>query len=144
MNTRVNPHSVTLVIDSVAPSVNHYKEPVTIRTRNGPRKSYALTPEARLFRDLVCMAGRKVGSISPETKQEKTAVRYALYVTVYLGRGQRGDGDNFWKCIADSVVHAGIIHSDARVRRWHLDVEDCDRGNPRTEIRVERIERRMA
>jgi hypothetical protein len=136
--------SVSLTIDMLPPSVNHYKEPIKIRTSTGLRTSFALTPEAILFRDLVWIASRTCGTIAPDPMDKKLRreVRYALYVTLYLGKGERGDGDNFWKCIADSVAHAGIIHSDARVRRWCLDVEDCDRENPRTEITAERIERR--
>lgn len=137
-------HCVTLTIPWTPPSVNHYKEPSSKRLRDGSRvKTFKLSPEARAYYDGVAILARG-RSITPETKKERDEVRYALYVTVYLGTGQRGDGDNFFKCIADSLQKAGVIHSDARVRRWHLDVEDCDRENPRTEIRVERIERRMA
>lgn len=136
-------HTITLTIDWTPPSVNHYKEPTSKKLRDGNRvKSWKLSPEAKAFRDIIALKARG-RSITPETKKERDQVRYALYVTIYLGAGERGDGDNFWKCIADSLQKAGVIHSDARVRRWHLDVEDCDRENPRTEIRVERIERRL-
>ena len=134
---------VSLIVDWTPPSVNHYKQPVTFHTPSGPRKSFKLTGEAQAFRDMVAILARR-RTVSPPTTRERQLVRYALTCTVYLGEGDRGDGDNFWKCIADSVENAGIIHSDARVRRWHLDVEDCDRDNPRTEIRAERIERRTA
>lgn len=137
-------HSITLVVDWIPPSVNHYKEPSSKKLADGRRvKSFKLTPEAKAFCEMVAILARG-RSITPETKKERDDIRYALYATVYLGKGQRGDGDNFWKCIADSLQKAGVIHSDARVRRWCLDVEDCDRGNPRTEIKVERIERRTA
>jgi Holliday junction resolvase RusA-like endonuclease len=52
-----------------------------------------------------------------------------------MGKGERGDGDNFWKCIADGLVDAGVIHSDAAVSEWHLYVRR-DRDNPRTVIEV--------
>lgn len=136
--------SVSLVVDWIPPSVNHYKTPISKKLRDGSRvKSYELTPEAQAFRDIVALLARG-RTIAPETKKERQKVRYALYVTIYLGKKERGDGDNFWKCIADSLQKAGVIHSDARVRRWCLDVEDCDRDNPRTEITAERIERRTA
>lgn len=136
--------TLSLVVSWIPPSVNHYKRPITKRLRGGGSvKSYELTAEAKTFRDMVALLARG-RTIAPEGKKAQQEVRYALYVTVYLGAGQRGDGDNFWKCIADSLQHAGVIHSDARVRRWCLDVEDCDRENPRTEIRAERIERRAA
>lgn len=144
MDTSVNDgisDRVQLVIPFIPPSVNHYKEPVTIHTSNGPVKSYKLTDEALAFRDAVCIFARGQ-TIAPITKYERDQVRYFLSVTMYLGPGQRLDGDNGWKCIADSLQKARVIHSDSRVRRWHLDVEDCDRENPRTEISAERIERR--
>jgi len=134
--------SVRLTIPGIPPSGNHYKSAIRRKLVNGHGVlGFQLTPEAQTFRDLVWLQanGR---TIAPATDRERDKVRYALTVTVYLGAGQRGDGDNFWKCIADSLQHAGVIHSDARVRRWVLEVEDCDREHPRTEILAERIERR--
>ncbi|SRR5258708_7955356 len=133
---------VAIVVDWIPPSVNHYKEPTTIRTSSGPMKSFKLTGEAKAFRDVVCIIARGK-TIAPATQRERDQVRYALTVTIYLGKGDRLDGDNGWKCIADSLQKAGVIHSDSRVRRWLLHIEDCDRGNPRTEILAERIERRL-
>jgi hypothetical protein len=135
----VIPQPVCITIEGIPPSVNHYKEPRgKRRDRNGVmRPRYALSPEAILFRDLVWIAaaGR---SIAPESKRDRNLVRYALTVTVYFSKFQRGDGDNFWKCIGDALETAGVIHSDARVRRWLLEVEDEERDNPpRTEIRAE-------
>lgn len=78
----------------------------------------------------------------PRHRQNETKVRYALTVTVFLGDKERGDGDNNWKCIADGLVKAGVIHSDARVRIWHLEVEDGDRENPRTLICATACQRR--
>jgi len=92
-----------------------------------------VTPEGKAFKEAVAIFARGA-SIAPSTAAEQREVRYALYVRVFLGKGQRGDGDNFWKCVADGLTEAGVIHSDARVKRWRLDVEDTDRENPRTEI----------
>jgi Holliday junction resolvase RusA-like endonuclease len=117
------------------PSVNHYKKPVTLRTRNGPVKSFARTPEADRFLQAVAIFARGQ-SLPPATAAERLKVRYALTCTVFLGEGERGDGDNFFKCIADGLTGAGVIHSDARIRTWHIDVEDGDRQNPRTLICV--------
>lgn len=125
--------TIILEIPFCGPSVNHYKKPITLCTSNGPRLSFALTPEAKAFRDAVAIIARGQ-TLIPPTATEKNKIRYALTVTVFLGNGARGDGDNYWKCIADSLVYAGVIHSDARVRSWHLDVEDGDRDNPRTLI----------
>lgn len=130
------PRVVRLTVPLVPPSVNHYKKPVTFRVSGGGvQKGFAVTPEGKAFKQAVAIFARGQ-TVSPSTPHQRNQVRYALYVTVYLGEKQRGDGDNFWKCIADGLVDAGVIHSDARVRRWRLDVEDNDRGNPRTEIRA--------
>jgi Holliday junction resolvase RusA-like endonuclease len=125
--------SIILEIPFTPPSVNHYKKPITLRTSNGPRLSFALTDEARAFRDAVAIFARGQ-TLVPLTATERTKIRYALTVTVFLGKNESGDADNYWKCIADSLVKAGVIHSDARVRRWHIEVEDEDRQNPRTLI----------
>lgn len=126
---------IILEIPFTPPSVNHYKVPVTIRTRNGPKKTFMLTPEALAFHRAVGVFARG-RTLVPRTAQEKLKIRYRLIVTVFLGEGERGDGDNFWKCIGDALQRAGVIHSDARARLWHLEVEDADRGNPRTLICV--------
>ena len=127
---------IELTVPWIPPSVNHYKVPITKRLKGGGRvRSYHLTPEARAFRDMLALQARG-RTIAPYGERARELVRYALYVKVCLGAGQRGDGDNFWKVIADSLQRAGVIHSDARVRVWHLEVEDGERKNPRTEIRA--------
>jgi hypothetical protein len=138
---------VRFTIPEVPPSVNHYKKPIYLP---GGVRSFARTEEAEAFRELTMIYRRGQTLLPPEwaiwdSKQRRKwseGVRYMLYARVVLGASQRGDGDNFWKCIGDSLVAAGVIHSDARVRRWTLDVDDEDRGNPRTEIRVAMYRRR--
>ena len=118
------------------PSVNHYKKPVRIRISGGEtRQSYAVTAEGKAFKQAVCLFARGA-SVVPIDPKERKAVRYGLYVVVVHGKGETGDGDNYWKCIADGLEEAGVIHSDNRVKVWYLRVEDEDRENPRTEIRV--------
>lgn len=133
--------SIILEIPFTPPSVNHYKKPITLRTSSGPRLSFALTDEAKAFRDTVAIIARGQ-TLVPLTATERIKIRYALTVTVFLGKSESGDADNFWKCIADSLVKAGVIHSDARVRKWHIEVEDDDRQNPRTLICVSVCQRR--
>lgn len=132
---------IIFTVPFTPPSVNHYKKPVILRTRNGPVKSYARTPEADRYREAVAIFARGQ-SLSPQTATERKNIRYGLTCTVFLGEGERGDGDNFFKCIADGLTAAGVIHSDARIRSWHIDVEDDDRQNPRTLICVSIIGRR--
>lgn len=103
----------------VPPSVNHYVK----HTRQG--KHY-VTPEGKAFKAAVGIFARG---------QSVNSKNYALAVTVYFGKGQKGDGDNLWKCIADGLKEAGVIRSDAAVKQWIMNV-DRDWENPRTEINV--------
>ena len=131
--------SVSFTVPLVPPSVNHY----WIETYQYNRiikktvLAKALSPEAVAFKSAVAVfaKGRTVIPVDA-TKYQLSKVRYALNVTVYLGVGERGDGDNFFKGIGDGLVDAGVIHSDARIKSWHIEVDDTDRKNPRTEIQV--------
>jgi Holliday junction resolvase RusA-like endonuclease len=131
---------VIFEVPGIPPSVNHFKKPIILKTRNGPVRSYALTPEALAFRQAVAIFARGQ-SLTPSTSKERDKVRYSVTCTVFLGEGQRGDADNFGKCILDSLQVAGVIHSDARVRSWHIEVEDNDRKNPRVLICVSIMDR---
>ncbi len=131
-------NSVEFTVPLVPPSVNHYKVPIAIRLRNRTgRMGFAVTPEGYAFKSAVAIMARG-RSIAYRTATERRMGRYRLEVRVFLGPAQRGDGDNFWKCIGDGLVEAGVIHSDARVRVWSMEVCDEDRKNPRTEIRASR------
>jgi Holliday junction resolvase RusA-like endonuclease len=122
-------------IPLVPPTVNHYKRPAIIRRRGKPPvKGQVLTDEARAFKAAVAICARGE-TVAPATESERRKVRYQLQAIVYLGKGQRGDGDNFWKCLADGLKEAGVIHSDAAVTRWNIDVAR-DRENPRTVVEV--------
>ena len=135
---------VEFTVPLVPPSVNHYKVPVTYRVRGGgTRQGFAVTPEGIAFKAAVAVFARG-GSVAFRTPAERRTGRYSLDVRVFLGPNQRGDGDNFWKCIGDGLVEAGVIHSDARVRVWHIEVCDEDRENPRTEILARRYESEAA
>ena len=118
----------------VPPSGNHYKKPYKGRDRDGEeRQRFFVTPEAKAYKDAVAIFARGE-SLDPETAAKRRTIRYGLYVRVVRGKGQFGDGDNYWKVVADALQHARVIHSDARVRDWFLTVDDDDRENPRTEI----------
>ncbi len=110
-----------MTIPLIPPSVNHYK----MKDRRG---HWYVTAEATAFKDAVCLLGRKLAGVL-------VSRRYQLEVTVFLGSGGSGDGDNFWKVIADGLVEAQIIRSDAAVDDWILH-KRRDRANPRTEIIV--------
>lgn len=117
------------------PSVNHYKKPIKVRLRDGStHNSYALTDEAAAFKQAVHVFARNCHSLSPKTAVEKNRIRYGLHARIFLGAGERLDGDNGWKCLADAIKECGLIHSDARVKDWFLQVDGDDRQNPRTEV----------
>lgn len=109
----------SFTVPLVPVSVNHYK----MRARNG---HWYVTKEAVAYKAAVGVFSRG---------QNVKAKRYQLDVSVFLGKGQRGDGDNFWKVIGDGLKDAGVIHSDAAVSVWNMTV-GRDADNPRTEIRV--------
>ncbi len=129
------PHPVHIVIPYlIPPTVNHYKKPIQKHLRDGSRvQSFAVTPEAQAFKDAVAIFAHGQ-TIAPQLDSQRRTVRYRLDALIVLGAKQRGDGDNFWKCLADGLTEAGVIHSDARVSVWNLELDDQDRHNPRTEI----------
>ena len=61
------------------------------------------------------------------------AVKYEVAYVVYQGSGERGDVDNYSKCILDALVKASVIDSDHKVFAIH-GYKLRDRESPRTEI----------
>jgi Holliday junction resolvase RusA-like endonuclease len=123
--------SLRIEIPLVPPSVNHYKRPAII---HGVR-TYILTKEAKAYKAAVAIIARG-DTLAPATDRERNHTRYRLTATVYLGKGQRADGDNLWKVLGDGLVEAGVIHSDAAVVDWRMTVAR-DRENPRTVVEIE-------
>ncbi len=111
--------SLKIVVPLVPPSVNHYWK----RSIHG---GCYVTPEGRAYKEAVSLIAQ---GHSVEAK------RYEIEATIYLPKGKKGDGDNFWKAIADGLVYAGVIHSDSAVDDWILH-KRRDAKNPRTEIVV--------
>ncbi len=111
--------TLSIIVPLVPPSVNHYWK----HTRSG---RHYVTQEGRAYKEAVAMCARG---------KRVRAKRYELEAVIYLGHGQRGDGDNFWKVIADGLVDAGVIYSDAAVTDWILR-KRRDARSPRTEITV--------
>ena len=119
-------------------SGNHYKVPCVYRGQDGQRhRGMKVTPEARAYRAAVAVfaRGRTVAPLDALRKQ----THYDVKMTVVLGPGQRGDEDNYHKVGLDSLVIAGVIHSDAFAHCVCNVVRD-DRDNPRTEYVVTRLE----
>lgn len=128
-------NSLRIEIPLIPPTVNHYKKPAVNR-RTG-QKFMVLTKQAKAFKEAIAIFARGE-TVAPETESERRKVKYSLNATVYLGYRQRGDGDNFWKCLADGLQEAGVIHSDAAVSVWSIAVKR-DKENPRTVVEVSRL-----
>lgn len=116
--------------------MNHYKVPKIVRRGRFHSLIWEECPESVIFKLTVRNLARGA-SVAPVHLREQRKASYTLRAIVYLGAGERGDGDNFWKVIGDSLTFAGIIHSDAAVKDWHMYVRR-DRENPRTVITVTR------
>ena len=101
------------------PSGNHYVK------HTGAGRHY-VSGQAKAFKNAVGLFARG---------KSMDGKRLGLEVWIYLGHGQRGDGDNFWKVLADGLVQGRVISSDAAIEDWILH-KRRDRENVRTEIRV--------
>jgi Holliday junction resolvase RusA-like endonuclease len=116
-------NSLSLVIPMTPVSVNHYKKP----RRGG--FGYFVTKEAKAFKQAVALVARK---------RSVQADSYKVSILIALGKGQKGDLDNFSKLALDSLVDAGVIHSDAAICELFMQ-KIRDILNPRTEITVEAL-----
>ena len=114
---------VSFTVPLVPPSVNHYVK----HTRSG---RHYVTKEAIAFKEAVHIFAAHL----PEP-----AERYEVILHVYLGKGARGDADNFGKCALDALASAGVIHSDSAVDIFTVK-KSRDRKRPRTEITVRTIQ----
>jgi Holliday junction resolvase RusA-like endonuclease len=102
------------------PSVNSY-------VRHTKLGRHYQTPDAIAFKEAVAIFARG---------RSVEAEEFKVHIAVYLGRGSKGDVDNFAKLPIDGLVAAGVIHSDAAIRRLTLE-KHRDWVNPRTEISIE-------
>lgn len=116
---------ITFTVPLIPPSVNHYKQP-----RRGGRGFY-VTGEATAFKEAVAIFAR--GKVSTPYSSG-----LSVEINIYLGRGKKGDIDNFAKVCLDGLVEAGIIQSDAGVQELIMR-KDRDNANPRTEITVKEL-----
>lgn len=115
----LSPASVSLAIPGTPPSVNHYKA----HGRNGYYR-----------RDTADSWYATVAAIAHGQTVADPHSNYEIEAVVYLGKGQKGDLDNFAKCLLDSLALAGVIDTDARVTR--LLLEKCRDGEARTAVTV--------
>jgi Holliday junction resolvase RusA-like endonuclease len=114
---------VYFTVPLVPPSVNHYK----IKGRG----HYFVTKEAVEFKSQVKIFARG---------QSVRASAYGVEIHIYLGFKQKGDLDNFAKCVLDGLKDAGVIDSDAKITYLYME-KKRDGKNPRTEIGVSALTR---
>lgn len=113
------PLSIAFTVPAVPPSVNHYVK----HTRTG---RHYVTGEGTAFKEWVGTASRGM-----QIRWES----YGVMIHIFLGAGQKGDIDNFPKCVLDGLKDYGVIDSDARVTRLVLE-KFRDIKNPRTFIEI--------
>ena len=123
----------------IPPSVNRYKiaGKFTDRNTGAVRFGYKLSKATKAYYEAVAIFARG-DSVTPLDDKDKPKARYEVWVDIYLGKGQRGDEDNFAKTAIDALVKARVIHSDAKCHS-HITVHDDHRDSilsPRTEYRV--------
>jgi len=117
----------SFVIPGTPPSVNHYKA----RGRTGYYR-----------RDTADSWYATVAAIAHGQTVADRHCNYEVEAVVYLGPKQKGDLDNFAKCLCDSLVLAGVIDTDARVTR--LLLVKCRDGEARTAVRVMAVPKKGA
>lgn len=115
-------NEVRITVPFEPPSVNHYKK---VNYRGG-KMNWFLTKEATAFMDALYLLSRNMG-LRAET--------YEVEFCVYQGKGERGDVDNYSKCVLDGLVKAGIITTDSAVTDLRIS-KRRDWKSPRTEIIV--------
>jgi Holliday junction resolvase RusA-like endonuclease len=111
--------SIHFTVPLVPPSVNHYK----MRTKRGVT---FVSSEAKAYKQAVALFARGMEVLSDTFEVE---------VIVYQGKGDKGDVDNYAKCVLDGLKEAGVIHSDDAITDLHMR-KRRDRNAPRTEITV--------
>jgi Holliday junction resolvase RusA-like endonuclease len=117
----MQPTTVSFIVPLTPPSVNHYVRHVW----RGTHVRHYITDEAQGFITAVQIMAN--GKLLPVGK-------YGVRLRIFLGKGERGDIDNFPKCVLDALK-GHIIHSDGAVKHLEVDV-DRDADKPRTEIEV--------
>jgi|HubBroStandDraft_2_1064218.scaffolds.fasta_scaffold00006_57 Holliday junction resolvase RusA-like endonuclease len=121
-NRRISkPAGISFSVPAVPPSGNAY-------VRHTKMGRHYVTEEANRFKDLVF-------HIANSKKLTIRWKHYGVGISIFLGRKQKGDLDNFAKVMLDSLVYSAIIDSDAKVTELRMS-KTRDIDNPRTVISV--------
>ena len=101
---------IAITIPLKPPSVNHYWGRKAGRA--GMFGGQYVKPEGVAWKAAVAILLRGESLLHDIPPERFDRQRYCIEVWVFLGRKARGDGDNMWKGILDSLTAAGAIHSD--------------------------------
>ena len=117
---------INFTVPLVPPGVNHYVK----HTRSG---RHYVTGEAQAFKDAVAIFARG---------QFVQAKRFAVTIQIILGKGDKGDWDNFPKLVCDGLSYAGVFRdlkgnrvSDAHVKDGRV-ILDCDSRPTKGETQI--------
>ena len=109
--------SVRFTVPLTPPTVNHYK--------GTNRGRYYVSNKATKFKHAVALFAQG---------QQIDAKRVAISMTIFLGKGEKGDVDNFPKCVLDGLKGC-VVKTDAAFKRMTVELER-DWLHPRTEIEL--------
>lgn len=118
------PETLKIVVPLTPPSVNHYMSERVAMVKGKPMIMKYPSKEAKAW--WAAVAAYSGGRVF-------VAKDFEIAYVVYQGAKERGDADNYGKCVFDSLVKAGVIDSDHKIFAMH-GYKTRDRSNPRTEI----------
>jgi Holliday junction resolvase RusA-like endonuclease len=118
-----------IVVHATPPSVNHYMKHRVAKINGHETVMTYPSKDAKDWWKSVegACGGRRL-----------EADGYEIAYVVYQGPNERGDVDNYAKCILDALVRAMVIDSDHKVTGLHA-YKQRDRDRPRTEIFIRGI-----
>jgi len=115
---------IKLVIPLTPPTVNHYMKHRAATVKGKTLVMAYPSKDAKAWWKAV---DNFTGGASLE------AEAYEIAYVVYQGKNERGDVDNYAKCVLDALVRSQVIDSDHKVVALH-SYKRKDRDYPRTEI----------
>ena len=128
------PRAITITIPLTPPSVNHY----TSHGGGFHRKSV----EAKAWESAFPLFSQKQYVVSD-------CQRFSVTLDIFLGPNERGDSDNFPKCVLDCIAKAGMLRnaklkpvSDAWVKKLSVNINDMPKDRklgPMTRITIEAL-----
>lgn len=129
---------LVFTIPLTPPSVNHYTQHITVRGKTMHLKS----AEAKAWERDFPLFSRQQYVVSD-------IKRFGVTLEIYLAPGERGDIDNFPKCVLDCIAKAWMLRdknlgvlSDATIKELTLRINDSEvhrAQGPLTRITIEAL-----